>query len=114
MTINVATPVEAGKPAPAFDLEPDAHIIRSDAEAIEVAKTLAAEFAVEAAERDRGRRLPVAELDRFSKSGLWGITVPKTYGGADVSFVTLTEVIKRISAADPSIGQIPQNHLAAL
>jgi alkylation response protein AidB-like acyl-CoA dehydrogenase len=40
--------------------------------------------------------------------------VPKAYGGAGVSFATLGEVIKLISAADPSIGQIPQNHLAAL
>ena len=100
--------------APVFDLHPHAHRIASDAEAIEIAQTLAAEFAVEAADRDRERRLPAAELDRFSGSGLWGITVPKTYGGAEVSFATLAEVIAIISAADPSIGQIPQNHLAAL
>ncbi|WP_284317035.1 SfnB family sulfur acquisition oxidoreductase [Labrys miyagiensis] len=112
MTISVAPPITTEPPA--FDLEPQAHVIRSDAEAIEVAKALAAEFAVEAAQRDRDRRLPAAELDRFSKSGLWGITIPGTYGGAGVSWVTLTEVIKLISAADPSIGQIPQNHLAAL
>ena len=46
----------------------------------------------------------------FSQSGLWAITVPKAYGGAGVSFVTLTEVIKIIAAADPSLGQLPQNH----
>ena len=68
-----------------FNLHPDAHRIASDAEAIRVAQTLAAEFAVEAADRDRTRRLPAAELDRFSGSGLWGITVPKAYGGAGVS-----------------------------
>ncbi|MGZ9705856.1 SfnB family sulfur acquisition oxidoreductase [Pseudomonas sp. GNP013] len=88
-----------------------AHLIRSDAEAIEVATRLAARFAVEASARDRERRLPVAELDEFSASGLWGITVPKAYGGAGVSYVTVAEVIKLISAADPSLGQIPQNHL---
>ena len=100
--------------APAFDLHPDAHRITSDAEAIRIARELAAEFAVEAANRDRDRRLPAAELDRFSGSGLWGITVPKAYGGAGVSFATLAKVIALISSADPSIGQIPQNHLAAL
>ena len=113
MTINVSIPGPAAA-APSFDLEPEAHIIRSDSEAIVIAKELAAEFAVDAAKRDRERILPAAELDRFSKSGLWGITVPKAYGGAGVSFATLAEVIKLISAADPSIGQIPQNHLAAL
>ena len=113
MTVNVAVPHAAAAP-PAFDLDPHAHVIASDAEAIAVAKTLAAEFAVDAAKRDRERILPAAELDRFSKSGLWGVTVPKAYGGAGVSFATLAEVIKIISAADSSIGQIPQNHLAAL
>jgi len=53
-----------------------AHIIRSDAEAIAVATELAKRFAVEAGVRDRERRLPVAELDEFSASGLWGITIP--------------------------------------
>src|ERR1700722_9241894 len=113
LTVNVPLPQFAG-PAPTFDLEPQAHVIGSDAEAIDIAKALAAEFAINAAKRDRDRILPAAELDRFSKSGLWGITVPKTYGGAGVSFATLAEVIKLISSADPSIGQIPQNHLAAL
>ena len=102
MTVNVAVPHAAAAP-PAFDLDPHAHVIASDAEAIAVAKTLAADFAIDAAKRDRERILPAAELDRFSKSGLWGVTVPKAYGGAGVSFATLAEVIKIISAADSSI-----------
>ncbi len=91
-----------------------AHRIGSSAEALAVAHELAGEFAVQAAQRDRDRRLPHAEIDRFSQSGLWGITVPKAYGGPGLSFAVLCEVIATISAADPSIGQIPQNHLAAL
>lgn len=91
-----------------------AHLIRSDAEAIEVAHRLAARFAVEASVRDRERRLPHAELDEFSASGLWGITIPKAYGGAGVSYATVGEVIAIISAADSSLGQIPQNHLGVL
>ena len=39
-----------------------------------------------------------------------GITVPREYGGAEVSNVTLAEVIAIVSQADPSLGQIPQNH----
>jgi len=88
-----------------------AHRIQSDAEAIEIARTLAADFAREAAQRDRERRLPVAELNAFSQSGLWGISVPKAYGGAEVSYRTIAEVIKTIAAADPSLAQLPQNHL---
>lgn len=111
--MNAAVAARTGEPVvPAFERHPDAHRIRSDAEAIDIARTLAADFAREAAQRDRDRRLPVAEIDRFSGSGLWAITVPKTYGGAGVFTVTLTDVIKVISAADPSLGQLPQNHFA--
>ena len=91
-----------------------AHVVRSDAEAIEIAHRLAAEFAKGASERDRTRRLPVAELDAFSQSGLWSINVPKAFGGPELSYVTLAWVISIISAADPSIGQIPQNHLGVV
>ncbi|NMM01100.1 SfnB family sulfur acquisition oxidoreductase [Paraburkholderia sp. RP-4-7] len=85
-------------------------VITNDAEAVAVARELANRLAQEAAQRDRERRLPHEEIEWFSQSGLWAITVPKTYGGAGVSFVTLTEVIKIIAAADPSLGQLPQNH----
>jgi SfnB family sulfur acquisition oxidoreductase len=93
---------------------PAAHVIRTDAEAIAVARALAPRIAEGAVARDQQRILPYAELDLFSGSGLWGITVPRAYGGADVSFATLAEVIAIISEADPSIGQIPQNHLGVV
>lgn len=91
--------------------ETPAHVIRDDAEAIAVARHLAAEFAREAALRDRDRIAPVRELDLFSQSGLWSINVPRGFGGPEVSYKTLAQVIAIISAADPSLGQIPQNHL---
>lgn len=91
-----------------------AYVIKDDAEAIAVAERLAVEFAKEASERDRQRRLPVPELDLFSQSGLWSINVPRRFGGPDVSYVTLARVVAIISAADPSIGQIPQNHLGVV
>ncbi|MBD2534406.1 acyl-CoA dehydrogenase family protein [Nostoc flagelliforme FACHB-838] len=84
-----------------------AHIITSDQEALEIAQQLTVEFAQEAAERNRDRRLPYTELEKLANSGLQGITVPKKYGGAGVSNVTLAEVIKLLSEADSSIGQIP-------
>lgn len=91
--------------------EPKAHIIQSDSEAIAVAKDLAIEFQKEDSQRDQERRLPIEEVKKFSQSGLWGIIVPKEYGGAGVSNATLAEVIKIIAEADSSLGQIPQNHL---
>ncbi len=91
-----------------------AAIIDTDAQALEVARVLAEDFAREASQRDRERRLPLPELERYSLSGLWGITVPREHGGAGVSRVTLAEVTAIISAADGSLGQIPQNHYYAL
>jgi SfnB family sulfur acquisition oxidoreductase len=100
-----------GRPAPHIPpRRRKAHLITSDEEAIAVARELAADFAIHAAERDQQRRLPIEEIERFSHSGLWAITVPKEFGGAGVSRVTLAEVTAIISAADANIGQIPQNH----
>jgi SfnB family sulfur acquisition oxidoreductase len=90
------------------------HRIDSDAHALEVAERLAESFASEASQRDHERQLPHIELEQFSHSGLWGISVPQTYGGAGVSSVTLAKVIARIAQADSSLGQIPQNHFYAL
>lgn len=89
-----------------------AHVIRSDDEAIAVARRLAADFAPGAALRDREGLLPIAEIDAYSQSGLWGINIPKAYGGPGVSYRTLARVIAILAAADPSIAQITQNHLA--
>jgi SfnB family sulfur acquisition oxidoreductase len=88
--------------------------IRSDAHAIQIAEWLAETLAEESGKRDRERQLPYQEIDAFSRSGLWGITVPRAYGGAQVSASTLAEVISLISEADSSIGQIPQNHFFML
>ena len=89
-------------------------VIRDDAQALEIAHALALTFKQHSAVRDSERRLPHDELEQFSRSGLWGISVPKAFGGAGASSVTLTEVIRIISAADGSLGQIPQNHFYAL
>ena len=88
-----------------------ARVIRDDADAIATAHHVAEIFRADASQRDQERRLPREELDIFSQSGLWAITVPAEYGGAAVSYVTLAEVIKLVAAADPSLGQLPQNHL---
>ncbi|BAO59600.1 MULTISPECIES: SfnB family sulfur acquisition oxidoreductase [Pseudomonas] len=89
-------------------------VITSDEQALIVASDLAEDFKRDSALRDRERRLPHPELEAFSRSGLWGISVPKEYGGAGVSNVTLAKVIALIAEADASLGQIPQNHFYAL
>ncbi|MCJ2096902.1 SfnB family sulfur acquisition oxidoreductase [Methylobacterium sp. J-072] len=90
------------------------HRIRTDAEALEVARAVAARFAEGAAERDRERILPWAEIEAFTASGLGGITVPRAYGGADVAHATLAEVFATLAAADGSAAQIPQSQFGVL
>ncbi|MDR0279650.1 MAG: SfnB family sulfur acquisition oxidoreductase [Paucimonas sp.] len=92
----------------------DVPVIVDDAQALAIAEQIAARLQQDSILRDRERRLPHAELELFSRSGLWGISVPKAYGGAGVSNVTLARVIARIARADSSLGQIPQNHFYAL
>ena len=91
-----------------------AHIIQSDAEALDIAQALAEQFKSNAVQRDAQRILPFQEIEAYSQSGLWAITVPKQYGGAEVSSLTVTKIIALMSGVDGSIGQIPQNHFYAL
>ncbi len=91
-----------------------AHIIQSDAEALDIAQALAEQFKNNAVQRDAQRILPFQEIEAYSQSGLWAITVPKQYGGAEVSSLTVTKIIALMSGVDGSIGQIPQNHFYAL
>ena len=91
-----------------------AHIIQNDQEALEIAQQLSQQFKQNAVLRDAERILPFEEVEAFSQSGLWAITVPRQYGGADVSSHTVAKIIALFSGVDGSIGQIPQNHFYAL
>ncbi|WP_415394235.1 SfnB family sulfur acquisition oxidoreductase (plasmid) [Rhodococcus globerulus] len=88
--------------------------VLTSSEAIELAAALGDEFAKGAAERDRNRALPFAEVDALAASGLLAITVPALYGGADMPYSTVAEVFRLISKGDPNIGQIPHSHFVFL
>jgi len=90
------------------------HLIFSDAEAIEIAHSLAVHLAEGACARGRDRILPWQELELFTASGLGGITVPRQFGGADVSHETLARVFAILAAADASVAQIPQKQFGVL
>lgn len=94
--------------------KPPVHVIANDAEAIAVATGWAEKFRKDAARRDRERLLPLREIEQLTQAGLFAITVPGRFGGAEVSSATVAEVLRILSAADPSIGQIPQNHFGWL
>ncbi|MFP5078368.1 SfnB family sulfur acquisition oxidoreductase [Rhizobium sp. YIM 134829] len=104
---------EAGAPRRPAPPRP-VHRIRDDQEALDIAHGLAERFRVEASLRDRERRLPWDEIEAYTESGLGAITVPKAYGGTGAGYETLARVFEILCAADPSLGQIPQNHFGVL
>ncbi|WP_066741008.1 SfnB family sulfur acquisition oxidoreductase [Cupriavidus sp. D384] len=112
--IQAVVPAATGRREPRLPDPSRVRRIRTDAEAIDAAHALAAIYRQGASARDRERLLPWNELDLWSESGLGGITVPKDHGGAEVSFATLAEVFTIVSAADASLGQIPQNQFGLL
>jgi alkylation response protein AidB-like acyl-CoA dehydrogenase len=85
-------------------------VLGSGAEAVRVAREFADSVAGGAIERDRSGAGPARELAALDASGLLGITVPRRYGGADVSAPVLAEVVRVIAAADPAIAQLAQSH----
>ncbi|KHK63345.1 monooxygenase [Pseudomonas fluorescens] len=89
-------------------------VLRTDAEAIRAAHDLAQVARQHAARRDQQRKLPWTEIEQFTRSGLGSIAVPREYGGPQVSCVTIADVFAIISAADPALGQIPQNQFGVL
>ena len=91
-----------------------ARILRTDNEALEAAHALAAVAREHAAKRDQQRKLPWSLIEAFTQSGLGSISIPREFGGPQVSYVTLAEVFAIISAADPALGQIPQNQVGIL
>lgn len=86
----------------------------SAASALAVAREVAAQIAVDAAERDRDRRLPYAEIDDLSASGLLAITVPQRFGGPDLAPSVVADVTRILAAADPNVAQIPHSHFVYL
>ncbi len=86
-----------------------ARILHSDAEALQAAHALAEAAREQVVLRDRERKLPWALVEQFTASGLGSLSIPREFGGPQLSFVTIADVFRIISAVDPALGQIPQN-----
>jgi SfnB family sulfur acquisition oxidoreductase len=100
--------------APAAEPQQPARILQTDEQALAAARELAAAAEQQAIQRDRERKLPWDLIEQFTRSGLGSIGIPREYGGPQLSYVTIAEVFRIISAADPSLGQIPQNHFGLI
>ncbi|ORM63565.1 SfnB family sulfur acquisition oxidoreductase [Pantoea rodasii] len=97
-----------------YSLTPRAAVITTDAEALAAARHLAEQALAGAVERDQQRIYPRELLNQFTLLGLGSISVPREFGGGGLSFQTVAEVFRVISASDPSLGQIPQNHFGLI
>ena len=80
-----------------------AQVLRTDNEALEAARSLAANAREHAGKRDLQRKLPWSLVEEFTRSGLGSLSIAREFGGPQVSFVTLAEVFAIISAADPGL-----------
>lgn len=78
---------------------------------IDVAVSLSQELAQTAVARDAVAGVPEEEIQGLRESGLLPLVVPKQYGGIGATWVDALKVVKELSKADGSIGQLYGNHL---
>jgi alkylation response protein AidB-like acyl-CoA dehydrogenase len=79
-------------------------------QAIEAARTVAATLAKDAVERDRANAEPHAEVQLLRDAALPAILLPREVGGSGLGWDTALRVVREISAADGSIGQLIGYH----
>jgi alkylation response protein AidB-like acyl-CoA dehydrogenase len=74
--------------------------------AIATARTLAAELATTARDRDRAGGTPRAARQRIRDSGLLTIGIPRALGGGGASWPTILQVVQILAGADASLAQV--------
>ncbi|OXM43897.1 monooxygenase, partial [Amycolatopsis thailandensis] len=84
--------------------------VRSATEWLAVAKEVAAELAVNAAERDRKNETPFAEVRLLKETGLVTLLGPVEHGGGGQSWETAYRVTREVARGDGSIGQLLGYH----
>ncbi|GAA1490394.1 acyl-CoA dehydrogenase family protein [Brachybacterium sacelli] len=65
-----------------------------------------------AAERDRERRLPHAEVRALAEAGFTAVTVPTAHGGAGAGVETLFRLLLDLGEADSNLPQLLRAHFA--
>src|SRR5690606_977967 len=91
-----------------------AHVVSDDDEAVRIARDLLPRPAVGADRRDAERELPWEQVAQIRASGLLGITVPRSHGGAGAAAATVAEALRLVGTVDLSLAQILQPHFAFL
>src|ERR1700712_148917 len=85
-------------------------LIGSVEEALATARSVAAEIAAGAVERELTGQLPEEQRGLVADSGLLGIIVPAEHGGPDLPLSTAVEVLRILAQADSAVGQLLLAH----
>lgn len=83
-------------------------------EVVARASAYAAELEKGAAERDNAPGFPREEIAAYGRTGLLAVSVPVEHGGPGLGFGAVADVFRIVSAADGSIGHIPQVHFGTV
>ncbi len=82
-----------------------------DYDYIDIAASLSKELAQSVVERDIKGGVPEEEINRLRETGLLPLVVPKQYGGIGATWIDALKIVRKLSKADGSIGQLYGNHL---
>ncbi len=73
---------------------------------LDIAQSLADQFALTAAERDKQGGNPKPQRDLIRQSGLLGLSIPKEYGGQGADWQTIFQTIQVIARVDSSLAHV--------
>lgn len=73
---------------------------------LDIAQSLADQFALSAAERDKQGGNPKQQRDLIRDSGLLGLSIPKQYGGLGADWQTIFQTIQAIARVDSSLAHV--------
>ena len=76
------------------------------ADALVIARAAGERLRVEAADRDRERRFPHAEIAELKRTPLMGLVVPQEWGGLGADDRTLCAVLGALAEGDPNVAQM--------
>lgn len=81
-------------------------VIGSHAAAVDIAQGLAAKLRGRRRQADETRQIPRETIDELVASGLFGLVAPKEYGGAELGFRALFDVVVELASACGSTGWV--------
>jgi len=70
------------------------------------------EVGADAAERERERRLPYAEVERLRAAGFTRVTLPPEFGGDGADEVEFFELLAELARRDPNLAQLFRSHFS--